>query len=64
MSRSKTETAPAPEAATIYTTDRLLRSKALAAFQPDVVRVALTKEAYTIDEAVAAIRAALSQKRG
>lgn len=35
----------------VYPTQALLRSKALAGYQPDFARVILTKPAYTIREA-------------
>lgn len=56
MSKSKnTESAPK------FTRDRLLASRALAEYQPDFAAAILTKEEYTIDEAKAAIEAALQK---
>lgn len=52
MSKSKTK-------ATVYRTAVLLRSKALAGYQKDFARVILTKPAYTIEEAIAALDAVL-----
>ena len=45
-----------------YVTARLIRSKALAGYQQDFVRVILTKPEYTIAEAKAAIEAVLNSK--
>lgn len=53
MSKSK----PAPK----FTRERLLRSKALAGYQPDFASVILDKDEYTIQEAKAAIEAALKK---
>ena len=53
MSNSKSEP--------VYQTERLLRSKALAGYQQDFVRVILTKPEYSIAEAKAAIEAALEK---
>lgn len=36
-----------------YPTEKLLKSKALSAYQPDFARVILTKPEYTIEEAKA-----------
>lgn len=45
-----------------YVTAWLIRSKALAGYQQDFVRVILTKPEYTIAEAKAAIEAVLNSK--
>ena len=45
-----------------YVTVWLIRSKALAGYQQDFVRVILTKPEYTIAEAKAAIEAVLNSK--
>ena len=45
-----------------YVTEWLIRSKALAGYQQDFVRVILTKPEYTIAEAKAAIEAVLNSK--
>lgn len=45
-----------------YKTERLLRSKALAGYQPDFARAILVEEFYTISDAKAALDAVL--KRG
>ena len=45
-----------------YVTEWLIRSKALAGYQKDFVRVILTKPEYTIAEAKAAIEAVLNSK--
>lgn len=45
-----------------YVTAWLTRSKALAGYQQDFVRVILTKPEYTIAEAKAAIEAVLNSK--
>lgn len=55
MSKSKTTTKPAPK----YERERLLKSKALAAYQRDFAAAVLTEKEYTIKEAKAAIEAAL-----
>lgn len=44
-----------------YVTEWLTRSKALAGYQQDFVRVILTKPEYSIAEAKAAIEAALEK---
>lgn len=44
-----------------YSTERLLRSKALAEYQPDFARAILTEPEYTIEEAKAAIDAVLRE---
>lgn len=44
-----------------YTTERLLKSKALAGYQPDFARAILTEKDYTIEDAKAAIEAALEK---
>ena len=44
-----------------YQTERLLRSKALAEYQKDFARVILTAPEYTVEEAKAAIEAALKK---
>ncbi|MBR3238767.1 MAG: hypothetical protein IKF99_10050 [Oscillospiraceae bacterium] len=44
-----------------YDTARLLRSNALAGYQPDFARAILTEKQYTITEAKAAIDAALER---
>lgn len=44
-----------------FSTERLLKSKALAEYQPDFARVILNKPEYTIKEAKAAIEAALGK---
>lgn len=45
-----------------YVTAWLIRSKTLAGYQQDFVRVILTKPEYTIAEAKAAIEAVLNSK--
>lgn len=45
-----------------YVAAWLIRSKALAGYQQDFVRVILTKPEYTIAEAKAAIEAVLNSK--
>ena len=45
-----------------YVTEWLIRSKALAGYQQDFVRVILTKPEYSIAEAKAAIEAVLNSK--
>ena len=45
-----------------YVTEWLIRSKALAGYQQDFVRVILTRPEYTIAEAKAAIEAVLNSK--
>lgn len=45
-----------------YVTAWLIRSKALAGYQQDFVRVILTKPEYTIAEAKAAIEAVLEKE--
>lgn len=54
MSKSKTT-----DSGVKYTRERLLRSKALAGYQPDFAAVILDKEEYTIEEAKAALDTAL-----
>jgi hypothetical protein len=44
-----------------YQTEKLLRSKALAGYQKDFARVILTAPEYTVEEAKAAIEAALKK---
>lgn len=44
-----------------YQTERLLQSKALAGYQKDFARVILTDPEYTVEEAKAAIEAALKK---
>ena len=44
-----------------YSTERLLKSKALAEYQPDFARTILTGPEYTIEEAKAAIDAVLRE---
>ena len=44
-----------------YVTEWLIRSKSLAGYQQDFVRVILTKPEYSIAEAKAAIEAALEK---
>ena len=44
-----------------YQTERLLRSKALAGYQKDFVKVILTKPEYTLEEARAALDAVLKK---
>jgi len=44
-----------------YTRERLLKSKALAGYQQDFAAAVLTKSEYTINEAKAAIDAALKK---
>lgn len=44
-----------------YQTERLLQSKALAGYQKDFARVILTAPEYTVEEAKAAIEAALKK---
>ena len=44
-----------------YTREKLLKSKALAGYQPDFAAVILDKEEYTIKQAKAAIEAALQK---
>ena len=46
---------------TVYKTERLLKSKALAGYQQDFARVILTKPFYTIKEAKAALDAVLKK---
>lgn len=55
MSKSKEE-------AQRYNTERLLRSKALAGYQPDFARAILTEPEYTIEEAKSAIDKALRKE--
>lgn len=57
MSKSKNEAADAVR----YSTERLLRSRALAEYQPDFARSILTAPEYTIEEAKAAIEAVLRE---
>jgi len=45
-----------------YTTDSLIKSKALAKYQRDFVRVVLTKPEYTLEEAVEAIEGELKKE--
>lgn len=54
MSKSKGTGGPVK-----YNTERLLRSKALAEYQVDFARTVLIESEYTIEEAKAAIEAAL-----
>lgn len=54
MSKSRTT-----DSGVKYTRERLLRSKALAGYQPDFAAVILTKKEYTIEEAKAALDTAL-----
>lgn len=51
----KSKAAPEPK----YTRERLLKSKALAGYQPDFAAVILTEPEYTISEAKAALDAVL-----
>ena len=44
-----------------YQTEKLLQSKALAGYQKDFARVILTAPEYTVEEAKAAIEAALKK---
>lgn len=46
-----------------YSTDKLLKSRHLAAYQPDFARVILTEPEYTISEAVDALETALKGGR-
>lgn len=55
MSKSKANAAQEQ----VYPTAVLLKSKALSGFQRDFVKAILTKPYYTINEAVAAVRAVL-----
>lgn len=43
-----------------YLREKLLKSKALAAYQPDFAAAILTEEEYTLDDAISALDAALS----
>ena len=62
MSKSKKETIEPQAAETLrYETGRLLKSKALAGYQPDFARAVLTEPFYTIKEACAALDAALKK---
>ena len=45
-----------------YKTEKVLKSKALAGYQPDFARAILVNDYYTISEAIAALDAVL--KRG
>lgn len=45
----------------VYSTERLLKSKALAGYQQDFAKVILTKPYYTIPEARAALDAVLKK---
>lgn len=56
MSRSKTQ-----DKAECYETACLLKSKALAAYQPDFARVILKEPRYSIDEAIEALEQALGK---
>lgn len=53
MSKSKNKT--------VYQTEMLLRSQVLSGYQRDFASVILTKPAYTIDEAKAALDAVLKK---
>ena len=55
MSTSKKTDAPK------FPREKLLRSKALAEYQPDFAAVILTEPEYTIEEAKAAIETALQK---
>lgn len=62
MSKSKkADTTPKENAAPVYQTERLLKSKALAMYQPDFAAVILKKDFYTLEEAKAALDAALKK---
>lgn len=47
------------KAVTRYPTERLLKSKHLAGYQPDFARVILTEPEYSIEEAKAALERVL-----
>ena len=53
MSKSKMET--------VYRTEKLLKSKALAGYEKDFARVILTKPEYTVEDAKAALDAVLKK---
>lgn len=59
MSKSKSEQ---KEAAIVYLTAALLKSKALAKYQPDFARVILTKPEYTLEEAISTIEGELNKE--
>lgn len=62
MSESKIkETTKAEESK--YSTDKLLKSRHLAAYQPDFARVILTEPEYTISGAIDALERALKGGR-
>lgn len=62
MSKQKAAEAPINEIKeTRYQTSRLIKSRALAGYQPDFAKVILTKSEYTIEEAKAALDAALKK---
>lgn len=62
MSKNKTENENETAIAIKYPTAVLLKSKALAKYQPDFVRVILSKPEYTLDEAIAAIEKELKKE--
>lgn len=43
-----------------FSTEKLLKSKALAGYQPDFAAAILTEEEYTIEDAISALDSALS----
>ncbi len=45
-----------------YSTEKLLKSKALRGYQPDFAKVILTKPEYSIEEARAALDAELGKE--
>lgn len=59
MSKSKSDE---KESAVLYRTVDLLKSKALSRYQPDFVRVILTKPEYTLEEAISTIEGELSKE--
>ena len=44
-----------------YSTEKLLKSRRLAAYQPDFARVILTEPEYSVEEARAALEAVLGR---
>lgn len=61
MSKSKQADKPIKDEPIRYSTELLLKSKALADYQPDFAKAILKKKEYTIEEAKAALDAALKK---